>query len=231
VEHVGADLILPERGTSPPLPLVQPHQCAMRALLERIDPEQRHCVPDGRRNVAAFLVVREQRRVCAHRPLANELALGGEPTLERLLVDGQALEEVATVQRHGPRQRARRSAPGQLQERAHVTLHARRIEHHGARIADQRARSPERLADQAQRLPQRRPRPLRRGLRPEERRELLARLRLTGVDRQVREQCLGLLRGKTHRCSGADARLKAPEQRRPHHPHCRSDPITPVTLL
>jgi hypothetical protein len=166
-------------------------------------------------------VVREQFRQRLDGQLAQPLALGHQPFLEGGRRDVESLEELAAVER--PRFGERVGGPrrDQALECGDVDLHRRRHHRHrvGADVEDVAVVRRQSLADREQRLTQAVPRLCVRGLSPEERRQLVARVGLPRLEREISQQSLGFAARQDHRRFAAPASLEATEQVEPEGRH------------
>jgi len=227
LEHAHAELVLAQRRRVVAPARVQPHERAMRRLVERIEGEDAPPDLERARDVARVRVPREHARERAAHEAAQTLPLGGHPLLEPGLVEREPVEEIAAVELDPALERVRR--PGR-----EAALEARDVgADGGGRQRDGVAPDleigggavRERAADQEERLPQAVARVAVVDVAPEEGRQLFARVRLAQRDREIREQRLGLALGQHDgRPLVTDARLE-PAQHRDRQRNGRRFPV------
>ena len=121
-EHGDALLVLPERRAPPPEVGVEAHQRAMHRFLQRVQREQSQRRLHARLGGAGPALLGEQPRQPLQRQLAQALALAQQPLLERRLVDHEAAEQIATIERAGLFQRPGRPLGHALLEQGSVHL-------------------------------------------------------------------------------------------------------------
>ena len=140
-------------------------------------------------------VMAEQLREDFHGQLAQSLPLGAQPVLERGLVDTDALEQRATVEHRRALERVRGSVGGEALESRDINVHGGRVYAHRVvffhEAACGRTRQP--TAERDQRLSEAVAGALIGRVAPEERRQRVARVHLSGAKREICEQGFGLL--------------------------------------
>ena len=136
-------------------------------------------------------MVREQPRQGLEGQLPQPLALRQQPLLERRVLDSEPLEQVTPIERRRLLE-PRGGAPGdQPLEDRDVDLHRTRVDRDGLSVLDEAAggQGPadleQRLAEAVSGSPCGR-------LAPEQRRQLVTRLRLAGMEGEVGEERLVL---------------------------------------
>lgn len=105
VQRGHAVLVLAQRRLAPPGLRVEPHERAVHGLLQRVDGEQAPGGLDGVVDAAGRPAEAEQTGERLQGNLAQPLALGQQPLLERRLRDREPGEEVAAVQGPDPLER------------------------------------------------------------------------------------------------------------------------------
>ena len=155
----------------------------------------------------------EKLRQRFERQLAKSLALREQPLLERRLLEREAFEEVAAIQRGGALERSRRALGDPALELRHVYLDGDRVQRDGFPV-DQQGRGlrghclpqrEERLAEAPARL--RFPHAT-----PEQGGELLAGMRPARREREEREERLSLPGGQRHGRRRVEPSLKTTEE-------------------
>ena len=135
-------------------------------------------------------VMAEQLREDFHGQLAQSLPLGAQPVLERGLVDTDALEQRATVEHRRAFERVRGTVGGEALESRDINVHGGRVYAHRVvffhEAACGRTRQP--TAERDQRLSEAVAGALIGRVAPEERRQRVARVHLSGAKREICEQ-------------------------------------------
>ena len=184
----------------------------MDRLLQGVEREQPQGRPHRLISPAALAVMGEQPGERLERQLAQPLALGEEPLLERWRGPAESLEQVAPIERHGALERLRRALGHRPLERGHIDVGRGRIQDDGVIPGDQaRGRhlgqgSPEGTEG----LPETRPRRRLRGVGPEQGGELAAGM---GLEGEIGQEGLGLPGGEDDRSAGFELCLKSPQKR------------------
>src|SRR5437588_12563470 len=148
--------------------------------------------------------MREQLRERLDRELPQPLALGEQPLFERWFTDGEPFEKLAAIQGGGGFERSGcglGDAPFELDD---VTINRSGGERKlSPRPVDRVI--PEGFAEDAERVAQAVARLRLVAIAPEERGQLVARLTLTGSDREVGDQRLGFRGQRRRRAAGGPA--------------------------
>ena len=212
LEHPDALLVLPERRASSPGLGVQPHQRPVRRLLQRVQPQQRQPCLNGGVGLAGLPVLRQELRQRLQRQLAEPLPLPQQPLLEPARpLHAQPRQQVPPVERRRRRQRRRRPLGDPALERRHVDLHRRRVQRDRVALHAHPAGG-QRPPQREQRLAEAVPGLALRAVSPEQRRELVARMRPPGGQSQVGQQRLGLPRRQGEGRARAEPGLEAAQE-------------------
>ncbi len=214
LQQPGAELVLADRGGQSALPGVEAHQGPVHRLLGRVERQQADRRLDGALRGRRPLLAREEPAQAVQPPLPQPLALPGEPLLEGDLFHAEAVEQVAAVQRGRAGERVRGPLAQQALEGRDVDVHGGGVERDRLAFGDQGSGPDrgERFAKSEERLPQAGPGVLLSRLPPEQRRELVARVRLAGAESEVCQQSPGLLPRQRQRLSRREPSLEAPEE-------------------
>ena len=201
-----------EGGVPPALTGVHPYQRSVHGLLERIEGEQ----ASGRlhsKGLFGLGLVGEQPGQRLEGQLAQPLPLGREPLLEGGRGDGQALEEVPSIELGGLLEGLRGALAHEPLEREDVDVERRAVQRHpvlpnakaeGGR-GERGAKDEEHLAEIGARL-------VVVDLGPEQGGQLVAWVGLAGVAGEEGEQGLGLLARDRYGLTGVRLELEAAEK-------------------
>src|SRR5262245_60968158 len=96
-----AHLVRTEGGGTPPLPRIQPHQGTVYGLLQWIEGQQSRCRLDSPFGLASRRLVGEKFRQRLDGHFSQTLAFDDEPLLESGLLEDEAVQEVAAIDRRG----------------------------------------------------------------------------------------------------------------------------------
>ena len=221
LQRSNAHLVLLEGGATPALTGIEPHQRSMHGLLGGIEREESRGRLDRALGLSRLRLMREQLRQRFQRQLAQPFALGGEPLLERRLVDAEPLEEIAVVERDGALERLGGALVQEPLEERRIDLDRWRVE--GDRLAfheeARRFRGGQRLAQDVHGLPQALAGLLVAGVAPEQRGQAVTRIRVARSQRQIRQEGLRLPGGQREDLAGGKPRLETTEERQSERPH------------
>jgi hypothetical protein len=164
----------------------------VHGLLEGIEGKESEGGTDRGFGRAGRTLVREQPGHGLERELPQPLPLEGEPLLERRLRHAEAGQEVALVEGDRARRMVGVAGGRVTLERRHIGDDDRRVQGNRAGLeADCGRVGGQAPAKSEERLPEGGPRPRLRRVAPEERRQLVPRVRPARRKRQIGEQCLG----------------------------------------
>ncbi len=190
LERADAELVLAERRASAAELHVQPHQRAVHRLLERIEGEELERGLHGRLRRPRRPMPGEEPGQGLHRGLAQALALGQEPLLERRLLQRQARQEVALVQQPGLVERAGRPLGDEGLEDLRVDGHRLGVERHCVAVEPEGVGSGQGLPERGQRLAQAAAGLRRLHVAPEQGGQLVPGVGLAGGHREIGQQRL-----------------------------------------
>ena len=156
LERLGAQPVLANGGSATALARVELHDGAVQGLLERVDGQRAECRGDGGLDAVLAQLALQQPVQGREGDLPESLTLGEQPVLERASLRGEALQEVALVQRRRPLQGVaipRRRKP--LEDNG-VDVDPVCLELHGLAVDPQGRLNPmvQRTAQRRQRVPQ-----------------------------------------------------------------------------
>ena len=210
-QGVGQGAIIPDGVVAQPLLDLQRHQAATGLFRQGIEPdravERRHGgIPVARRRLRIG-----QRQERAERHSLQPVALFDQPVLEPGLPQAEAVQERTAIEIERRAQLARhRRQPAELE---HVAFDGVGAQRHGLAFdQQQRVRLAQLLAQRQQRLAEAVPRLLVAAVAPQQGRQPVARLFLSGVAGEIGEQGFRLARGESHVPPVGPPDAKAPQQ-------------------
>ena len=117
--------------------LIEPHQCSMHRLLQRIDAQRalRGCNRFVERTAPRLMI--DELRVCAQRRAMQSIAFGEHPLIESLLAELKAFQKIAAIHCDGLLERFFRSAAEECFEVGDVGGDERVVDAEEIRLFDQ----------------------------------------------------------------------------------------------
>ena len=210
LERLAATLILANHRITRALGGIEPHQVAVRRLQCRVQCQQVLAELDPFAGVAFIGMVAKELDQRLDGAIMQAPALGPHPVLEGLFGEGKAVKEFTAIER-------RRLFQGFDRSFREGPVECRRVDFHIGRIEEQvfalgldprHVRSRDQPSRPGQCLAQATPRLGLAAVRPEQRRDLFARMRQTGLQRQDGEKGRGLPGRELDRLSTIEADLE-----------------------
>jgi hypothetical protein len=213
LQHLDRELVLLERRATAVLAQIQAHERAMRRLLQRVEGEQAHGGLNGALGRAGLALAGQQPGEGLERQLPQPLAFGDEPFLEQRLVQAEAREQIACIDRRGLLERLRRAFRHVPFEAGDVDVDHGRVQRKRLAFGDQdrRGGGRQRPSQGGERVAQAVAGSLVGRLAPEERGEPVARVGVAGLGAEVGQQRLGLAGGQVDGATRPESGLKPTE--------------------
>ena len=215
LEHGHAPLVLGKRRRAAAELSVEPHDCPVDSLLERIQRRQAQRRPECRLGRPRLALVGQEPRQPLDRQLPQALSLCQEPFLERRLPDSESGEQVSTVEPSGGVEPIRGAFAQACLEGRDVDLDRRRVQRDRLSVEAEPGRlgSGQGLPEGEQGLSEAGPSLVVRDLAPEEGSQLVTQMRLARGEGEIGQQRLDLTSRKGQDRPRAESSLVTTEER------------------
>ncbi len=137
LQNADTDLVLPKCRRPPAQLHVETHDGAVDGLLQGVEGEEPQSRSQSRLRALRGALVSKELRQRFERQLAQSLALREEPLLERRLLEGEALEQLAAIERGGSFEGGRRAFGDLALELHHVHVDGGRVQGDGLAVDQQ----------------------------------------------------------------------------------------------